>query len=120
MADEFMLPLSPTQVQMVARASTGTDGLLPMLLALAGDDTARLNRIVKSDRNSKELSFSLINALLVLAAASRHNGAGATQVAHEVALSANTAARYLRTWVKVGALVQNPQTHLYHLADALR
>lgn len=122
MEDEapFMLPLSPAQVQLVARASTGSDGLLPTLLALAGDETVRLNDFAKGHHNTKTLPISLVSGLLVLTAASRHKGVGATQVSHEVGLSATTACRYLKTWVALGALEQDPRSHRYSLADCWR
>jgi hypothetical protein len=116
----FRLPLSPAQVQLVASASTGSNGLLPTLLALAGDETVRLNDFAKGGHDTKTLSISLVSGLLVLATVSRHEGIGVTQVAHELGLSSATAWRYLKTWVALGVFEQDPRSHRYRLADCWR
>jgi DNA-binding IclR family transcriptional regulator len=66
--------------------------------------------------NSRNLSQSVIHSLVVLSRFQPGKEYGVRELAGEIVLNASTTMRYLKTWVSVGALEQNEQTHRYRLA----
>lgn len=107
MSRPFLLPLSDTQVQMVALQG---HPLLRILLRLAGGENTT------GWASSRDLSRSLLHALAVLAAVCQRPNTPAAAIAEEVGLSKSSTGRYLKTWEAVGVLERDPRTHRHRLA----
>jgi hypothetical protein len=114
----LMLPLTAAQVQLVTAKGGARRPRLHLLLAAASNDEVRELAIDPGEQ--KRLSKSLLNALMVLAAASTGEPAGPTEIGNLIGLSAPSVGTYLKTWVAVGALEQVQGSHRYRLAECWR
>jgi len=120
-----MLPVTPAQVQLMAQAAASHQhggGMLQLLLALAGTLEGVTTHDVEVDPrfHEKNVSQSLIQALIVLAAFSNDREHAVTRMGREIGMSTSTTWRYVRTWVALGLLEQDPDTHRYRVASFWR
>jgi|SRR5271166_3040055 len=116
----FMLPVSPAQIQLMVQAAASDQsggGLLRLLLALAGSWEGVTAQDVEADPRfqEKNVSQSLIQGMVVLAAFSGGREHAVTRLAREIGMSTSTAWRYARTWVAFGVLEQDPETRRFRV-----
>jgi IclR helix-turn-helix domain len=121
----FTLPVPPAQVQLMVQAVASHEhggGMLQLLLALAGTLEGVTTHDVEVDPrcHEKNVSQSLIQALIVLAAFSNGREHAVTRLGREIGMSTSTTWRYVRTWVAFGLLEHDPDTHRYRVASLWR
>lgn len=119
--EPFLLTLSTAQTRELAQAiasETAGTALLRLLLTLAGSlQDVTVPDLQNDDHyDSKDVSQSVIHSLIVLSRFAPGKEYGVRELAAEIVLNATTTMRYLKTWVTVGALEQDGQTHRYRLA----
>jgi hypothetical protein len=109
---QLMIALTDAQVAEVVREASGGPRLAG-LLAAAGD-LEELQRTMLPLLDDPRHSHSALRAVLVLAAFSVDGSEReVTEVARALGLSPSTTYRYLRTWVALGLLEQNPRSRRY-------
>ena len=118
---EILVPISLAQAERVVQQVLEDDGpgtsLVRVLVALSGSDRVTLTQLLNDPEfNDRKNSQTLIIGLLVLSAF--HGGAErrVREVASELDMSSSTTIRYLKSWVSVGVLEQDPPTRKYRLA----
>jgi IclR helix-turn-helix domain len=112
----LMIALTDAQVAEVVREASGGPRLAG-LLASAGD-LEELQRTMQPLLDDPRHSHSALRAVLVLAAFSVDGSErDVTEVARALSLSPSTTYRYLRTWVALGLLEQNPSSRSYRRAS---
>ncbi len=113
----LMIALTDAQVTEVVRDASGGPRLAG-LLAAAGD-LEELRQMMVPLLADPHYSHSALRAVLVLAAFSVDGSEReVTEVAKALALSPSTTYRYLRTWVALGLLEQDPGSRRYRRASA--
>lgn len=70
--------------------------------------------------DDRKISQSLIVGLLVLTSFHGDGNQTVTAISIDIGQSASTTLRYLKTWVAVGVLEQDPTDHSYRLAQRWR
>jgi hypothetical protein len=111
-----MIALTDAQVAKVVRDASGGPRLAG-LLAAAGD-LEELRRTTAPLLADPRQSLSALRAVLVLAAFSVDGSEReVTKVAKVLSLSPSTTHRYLRTWVALGLLEQDPSSRRYRRAS---
>jgi hypothetical protein len=113
----LMIALTDAQVAEVVREASGGPRLAGLLAAAGNLD--ELQRTMAPLLADPRHSHSALRAVLVLAAFSVDGSEReVTEVAKALSLSPSTTYRYLRTWVALGLLEQNPSSRRYRRAPA--
>lgn len=105
------ITLYPAQVDQVMRVASGGTGLSELLSGISEPDALRRSLLPLLD--NERFSRSTCRALLVLLAFSSGEPREVTDVSKELGLSASTTHRYVRTWVALGLLQQDPASRHY-------
>ena len=105
------ITLNPAQVAHVMRVVTSGSGLTELLSGTATPNA--LHDVLLPLLDDERVSRSTCRALLVLLAFSSGDQREVTDVSNELHLSASTTHRYVRTWVALGLLVQDPASRRY-------
>lgn len=118
---EIMVPISLGQaqrvVQQVLESNDPGASLVRLLLALSGDDRVRLSELSSDPEfRDRKSSQTLLIGLLVLTVFADGEDRRVNGVAEELDMAQSTVIRYLRTWVAIGVLEQDPVTRRYCLA----
>jgi hypothetical protein len=109
---QLVIALTDAQVTEVVREASGGPRLAG-LLAAAGD-LEELRRAMVPLVGDPRLSHSALRAILVLAAFPADGGERElTDVGEALSLPPSTTHRYVRTWVALGLLEQNPRSRRY-------
>jgi IclR helix-turn-helix domain len=117
---KLVIALTDVQVTQVMREASGGPTLagLTGLLAAAGD-LDKLRSATIQMVGDPRLSHSALRAILVLAAFPADGSErGLTEVGEALSLPPSTMHRYVRTWVALGLLEQNPRSRRYRQASA--
>lgn len=118
---EIMVPISLGQalrvVQQVLESNDPGASLVRLLLALSGGDRVRLTELAADPEfQDSKSSQTLLTGLLILSVFSDGDDRRVNGVAEELDMVPSTVIRYLRTWVVIGVLEQDPATRRYRLA----
>jgi hypothetical protein len=106
------LTLTNTQVLQVLRHGSGQAALSETLAKL--DDLQTSREMLRTLLHQRSYSLSTLRALLILTAFdAAHPERELAEVAHELDLSPSTAHRYVRTWLALGLLDQDPASRRY-------
>ena len=111
-----MIELTDAQVERVFSGAVRGAGRVGVLASVAnlGDLQSALLPLLDDDRCSR----AVLRALLVLAAfPSNGSERELRHVASDLSMSPSTAHRYVRTWLKVGLLDQDPDSRRYRRAS---
>ena len=122
---ELWVPISLGQAERIVQQVVGAKGpgvsLIRVLLALGGQDRVGMADLLAdpefSDRN---ISKTLIVSLLVLTAFNADVDRRVTDISIDLGISMATTLRYLKSWVAVGILEQDPANRRYRLARRWR
>jgi hypothetical protein len=122
---ELYLPISLAQAACVVRQVVGVKvpgvSLIRVLLALDGQDRVAMGDLLADPKfDEPKISQTLIVGLVVLTTFCVDVDRKISEVAIEVGLSPSTTHRYLKTWVVVGVLEQDPTDRTYRLARRWR
>jgi|HubBroStandDraft_3_1064219.scaffolds.fasta_scaffold149456_1 hypothetical protein len=118
---EILVPISLGQAERVFQQVVGNRGpgasLVRLLLALGGHDRLGMTDLLNDPEfRDRSLSQTLIISLLILSAFHGDVEHRITDLARELGISQATTVRYLKSWVAVGVLEQNPSTRKYRIA----
>jgi IclR helix-turn-helix domain len=105
------ITLHPAQVEQVLRVASGSNGMTELLSGIREPEA--LQGVLMGLVDDERVSRSTCRALLVLLAFSSGEHREVTEVSNELDLSASTTHRYIRTWVALGLLDQDPATRRY-------
>lgn len=122
---ELWVPISIAQAERLIQQVVGAKGpgisLIRVLLALGGQDRVAMADL-RSDPefNDRKISQSLIIGLLVLTSFYPDVDQTVTAISIDIGQNLSTTIRYLKTWVAIGVLEQDPTDHSYRLARRWR
>jgi hypothetical protein len=122
---EIWVPISLAQAQRLVQQVVGAKGpgvsLIRVLLALGGQDRVAMADLrTDPEFNDRKIIQTLVIGLLVLSSFYGNAVQTVTTISVEIGQPASTTIRYLKTWVAVGILEQDPAKHSYHLARRWR
>jgi IclR helix-turn-helix domain len=114
---DVTVTLTAAQIESVLRETAGRSGITALLDGLSG--RAELHGMLRTLLADQKVSRSTIRALLVLSAfPSDGTLREVTDLPAQLGLSQSTAHRYVRTWVRLGLLEQDPTTKQYRRTPA--
>lgn len=122
---ELCVPISIAQAERLIQQVVGAKGpgisLIRVLLALGGRDRVAMADL-RSDPefNDRKISQSLIIGLLVLTGFYPDVDQTVSAISIDIGQSPSTTLRYLKTWVAIGVLEQDPTDRSYRLARRWR
>jgi hypothetical protein len=106
------ITLTDAQVAWIVRDASGEKGLAGLFSGLP--DLEELRRMVLSTLHDPRQSLSVLRAVLVLAAfPSDGSWRDLAEVAGMAGLSASTTYRYVRSWVSLRLIEQDPSSRQY-------
>lgn len=112
---EILIALTDGQVARVVREASGRPDLASLLPEMTGLDV--VSSVVLELLENAAYSRSALRALLVLNALPPDGGERElTEIARQLGLSGSTTHRYLRTWMALGLIEQNPRSRRYRRA----
>jgi hypothetical protein len=118
---EIWVPISLGQAERVFQQVVGSKGpgasLVRLLLALGGAERVTMTDLLNDPEfHDRSISQTLIVSLLILSAFHGDVEQRVTDLARELGISQATIVRYLKSWVAVGVLEQDPSTRKYRIA----
>ncbi len=122
---ELWVPISLAQAERLIRQVVGAKGpgvsLIRVLLALGGLDRVNMaDLLADPEFDDRNISRTLIISLLVLTSFYADVDQRVTDISMDLGISPSTTLRYLKSWVAVGVLEQDPTDHRYRLARRWR
>jgi AraC-like DNA-binding protein len=109
---EVTITLTNAQIERVTRDAAGGEGLAPLLAPL--NDPRALERALRPLMEDPSYARSTLRALLILGSFPVDGSAlELTDVASKLGFSPSTTHRYLKTWMAVGLLEQDPVSRRY-------
>jgi hypothetical protein len=114
---DVTITLTRAQIARVVRGAAGDAGSALMLSALG--DLQDFRNVLLARSEDASISRSTCRALLVLLSLSVNNSFHeVTEIAKQLGLSPSTTHRYIRTWVALGLLEQDPESRRYRRLPA--
>jgi IclR helix-turn-helix domain len=122
---EIWVPISIAQAARLIQQVVGAKGpgvsLIRVLLAFGGQDRVAMADLrVDPEFDDRKISQSLIVGLLVLTSFYEDTKQTVTAISTDIGQPPSTTIRYLKTWVAVGILEQDPTDRSYRLARRWR
>ena len=122
---ELWVPISLAQAERVVQQVVGAKGpgvsLVRVLLALGGQDRVTMADLrTDPEFNDRKISQSLIIGLLMLTSFYDDTKQTVTTISTNIGQNPSATVRYLKTWVAVGILEQDPTDRSYRLAHRWR
>jgi hypothetical protein len=114
---DVTIMLTRAQVTRVVRGAAGDAGFAVMLSGLG--DLQDLRDVLLALSEDASISRSTCRALRVLVSLSANDSFHeVTEIAKQLGLSPSTTHRYIRTWVALGLLEQDPESRRYRRLPA--